>query len=89
MPFGFRFAWWVIGFCVTTFKAPFNTTGNGYFAAIGGALFSMRLMRTTTLWKAMVTRMGGMGTCVRARMRTYHPHHACVGVFLLLRWLIE
>jgi len=32
-PAGFLFLWWIIAFGVTTFKAPFISLSNGYFAA--------------------------------------------------------
>jgi hypothetical protein len=44
-----------------TFKSPFLSTGNGYFGAIGGILFSLRLLQTTDLWKGISEKMGAAG----------------------------
>jgi len=44
----FLFVWCFIGACFLTFGSPFKTTGNGYFASWGLALFSVMALGVTS-----------------------------------------
>ena len=54
----FFVAWWLATTGAGTFSAPFTTTGNGYFAAWGGFLFSVVfLTMTSPLFKQQTDRL--------------------------------
>eukprot|EP00591_Stephanopyxis_turris_P005226 CAMPEP_0195521958 /NCGR_PEP_ID=MMETSP0794_2-20130614/19766_1 /TAXON_ID=515487 /ORGANISM="Stephanopyxis turris, Strain CCMP 815" /LENGTH=382 /DNA_ID=CAMNT_0040651623 /DNA_START=44 /DNA_END=1192 /DNA_ORIENTATION=- len=56
----FLWGWWLLGFAVMTFRAPFFSVGNGYFACVAALYFTTRVLRTTSMFQSLAARAGRM-----------------------------